>query len=115
MTGAHPTAAAPPRGATGNGLVTDTHGMVRPELYAALAGASAASAPLRTKAWCPTESGSISAASSSGMSPMGCTHRRSTTICSLSPPPPPASPMNPIFVQRLYRPVVQGTHSPHTT
>jgi hypothetical protein len=40
MTGAHPTAAAPLRGATVIGLVSDTHGMVRPELFEALAGVS---------------------------------------------------------------------------
>ena len=47
-------------------------------------------------AWCATDSGSISAASSRGMSPMGCTHGRSNTTFSLSPPPPPESPMKPI-------------------
>jgi hypothetical protein len=51
--------------------------------------------------WCATDSGSISAASSSGMSPVGCTHRASTTIFSLSPPPPPDSPMKPICQHRL--------------
>lgn len=42
--------------------------------------------PLRATAWCATDIGSMSAASSSGMSPTGCTQRASTTTFSLRPP-----------------------------
>src|SRR5699024_7373075 len=72
------------------------------------------SAPECLTACKATESGSIIAAWSRGISPTGWTHRCSTTMCSLRPPPSPEMPMKPICSQRLYLPFRQAEQVPST-